>query len=316
MDKYFVISSVENLENHYAIKQIETNDNLNLNSKEILFDIDGVRLLYFGKEEELSHRFEKVDFFLKKFKSKLNKNIYKVDLMTALGRLAYGNKVIFLDKSITENELFKAVNIEKIRQEKFTSHTEITGNSRLKILKKYEAIEKKWLSYWKDSRTRLTAFYEKHPLPQEKNYLRSGLSSLLFGNFDKSTYDEDRSSQYKKFEWLCTKIAVEAEELPIDFSYECPQECGEKIDYLINFEHEKERMVYLDEDFPHGIYKRLYDIRGTCPECGFFLIPFPEDEYTCIFRNYVPEIIHYTIKGLIKNSIAYAIELKLYGVKK
>ena len=39
---------------------------------------------------------------------------------------------------------------------------------------------------------------------------------------------------------------------------------------------------------------------------------FDEDEYTCIFRNYIPEIIHYTIQRIVKNSIAYSIEKSLY----
>jgi hypothetical protein len=313
MNKYYVISSVTNMDNHYAIKMIESSEELRVNSKKFSFDIDESKLLYVGIENEELYHYNKIDFFLSKYKTKINKYVYKLELLSALGRVAYGNETLFLDESISKDIFNKSILLEKERLVKFDNSTELSGVPKDKILKKYESIEDSWLSYWKNSKVRLKAFYEKHPLPQKKNYYRSGLSSLIFGKFNEEAYDSDRGSQYKKFDWLCTKIAVEAEELKIDFSAKCPNDCGEKVFFGIDFEHEKDRMDYIDDDFPHGIYKRLYDVSGACSECGVFSITFDEDEYTCIFRNYFPEIIHYTIKGIIKNSIAYSIEKSLYG---
>ena len=312
MNNYYVISSVKNIDDHYAIKFIESNEDLKFNSKKFGFTIDESKTLYIGIDNERLHNYSKIDFFLSKFKTKINKHIYKIDLLSALGRVAYGNETIFLDESISKDFFDKSISLEKERLIKFDKSTELIGSAKMKILKKYEFIEDSWLLYWKNSKVRLKAFYEKHPLPQKKNYYRSGLSSWIFGKFDEQTYDKDSSTHYKKLSLLCTKISTEAEELKIDFSTKCPNECGEKVFFGINFEFEKADMDYIDDDFPYGIYKRLYDISGACSECGSFSITFDEDEYTCIFRNYIPEIIHYTIQRIVKNSIAYSIEKSLY----
>ena len=313
MNNYYVISSIANIDNHYAIKLVESNEEIKINSKKLSFDIDETKLIYVGVESSYVNNYSKIDFYLDRCKTKLNKQIYKIDLLGALGRIAYGNETLFLDESISKNTFDKAIELERIRLIKFENSTEISGAAKDKILKKYESIENAWLSYWKNSKVRLLAFYAKHPEPQEKDYHRSGLSSLLYGKFDKQKFEADGSSHYKKLDWLCTKIALESEDLKIDFSAQCPSDCGGKVNFLINFAFEESSMVYIDNSFPYGVYKKLSDVSGACSECGLFSLTFDDDEYTCIFRNYIPEIIHYVIKKIIKDSIAYSIEKQILG---
>ncbi len=319
MEKYFVISTVENLDNHFAIKQVKTNEDLNVKSKEISFDLDGTKLIFLGREGEESHHYDRISFFLSKYKSKINKDIFKIDLSTALGIMAYGSHVTYLDKSISEIELFKAVNSEKVRISELNKVKELEGDKREKIIKSYRKVEKSWLDYWLSNKERLLAFYKKHPKPLKKNYLRSGISAFIFGALNEEQYKTDSHSHYKMLEWLCDKLAQEAEELKLEFVTICPNSCGEKVEFFIHYESEdsSKTFYYFDDNFPHGIYKKLHCVSGTCSVCGKLEINFGEEEvqenFTCIFTNYFEEYIHYTIKPIINNSIAKSIEKDLYG---
>ena len=123
-------------------------------------------------------------------------------------------------------EKLNSVLKEKIRRENLSRTTELVGVEKNKINKKYEDLEQAWLYYWKNSKIRLEAFYNKHPKPMKKQYARRGISSFIFGDFDNKSYDKDSYNHYQKLNWLCTKIAEDSKALKIDFSSKCPGGCG------------------------------------------------------------------------------------------
>jgi hypothetical protein len=314
MKKYYLISSFMGAEGHYAAKLIKSIDELKIDSKKFNFTIDQTKILYIGVEADDSIHYDKIELFLSRYKTKTNKHLYKIDLMTILGRVAHGNDTIFLDDTISKEALEEAISLEKKRLARLQNRIELSGSAKSKILEKYQSVEKSWLSYWQKSKVRLEAFYQEHPPPRVENYCRGFFSSLVFGKFDKNSYDTACSEQARKIDWLCSKIAGEAAHLRTYFSATCPAGCGEKIDFQINFEEEKLPMTCIGDKFSHGIYKRLYDVSGICSECGSFTFAF-DDEYTCICRNYFPEYIEYIIKKVMRDSIAYSIEEALGRVK-
>lgn len=325
MSTYYAIASIQNMENHYAVKKIETSNDLTKKSKEVRFSIDESNLIYLGVEVEnlqVFHnvRYEKLSFFLCQYKTKINKDVYKIDLIDLLGRIAYGNETIYLDESIDEKILTKSLEIEKNRLTKFHSFVELDGEKRRKVIKKFEKLEGEWLDYWVRAKDRLKAFYRKHPKPIKKNYFRSGLSALIFGKFRDDDYRREGVSHYHKLEWLCNKIAEDAESLGIDFVIKCPNGCDEKVTFFVDFEYQddKSTLYYLDDGvFPHAIYKRLHLIHGACSECGEFRVTYSDTDddknFTCLFTNTFPEYLYYRIKPIIQQNIAASIEKDLYG---
>lgn len=315
MDKYFVVSSIDHLEGHYAVKVIESDRELNIKNKKFSFGIDGESLLYIGREVEFFHRYEKVSFFLSRYKTKINKNIYKVDLTVALGRVAYGCEILFISNTLKLDFLQNAVNLESLRINAFENPKELLGSARNAIEKKYDKLEDVWLSYWISVKERLIAFYRKHPKPLKKNYYRSGLWALIFGKFKQEEYESDRHSHFRKLDWVTTKIAENAKELDLSFTSKCPNCSGEKVDFHVDFPSDvKDGYYYLDDNFPYGIYKKLNMISGACSECGSFKLTFTDEDYTCMFVNYFDEYIYYTIKKIVDYTFAKSIEKDLFGI--
>jgi hypothetical protein len=311
---YFVIAKIESMGDSFAIKKIESDKELKISDKKFYFNnIEGSETIYIGSYQRSHETYEgKLEFHLKRYQTKINRSIYKIDLLEALGRIAYECDTLFFNKPVSENLILSAASNEEVRRKKLTQPIELTGIEKSKVNRKFQDIEESWLSYWKNSKTRLEAFYKKHPKPIKSQYSRSGLSSLIFGAFDKNTYDHDSYNHYQKLDWLCTKIAEESKELKIDFSIRCPGGCGKNTFFSINFGSESiNDLYYLDENFPHGIYKKLMDVSGTCSECGTFSIAY-DDEYTCLFRSDIPEIVYYVVKKIIKDGISYSIEKMLY----
>ena len=76
--KYFVIAELLDFSGHYAIKSIDSNDRLHVSDLKFKFNLDNSKLLYIGCESGLNNYYSKLDFSLKNFQTKLNKDVYKV----------------------------------------------------------------------------------------------------------------------------------------------------------------------------------------------------------------------------------------------
>jgi hypothetical protein len=312
---YFVVARISSLKNSYAVKKIEVNEEIYFPHKIFDFDIEGAKLIYVGKYTKTHEMYEnKINFHLIKYRTKINKNVYKLDLTTLIGRVRYGCEDIFIDGSLTKGVLTKSSNIENIRRDKLSNPKEIINNSKVqKIIEKYNNLEDEWLNLWKNIKLRLDAFYLKHPKPLKSQYYRSGLSSLIFGKFRNDDYNYDSQEHFNRLKWLCNKLADEFNQLNLYFETDCPGDCGDSTSFNLDFDYESyDSMEKLEDFFPFQVYKKLNLIKCACSECGSFQISF-EDEYTSAFRNYEPEIISFIGRKIIQDHIAYSIENKLYG---
>jgi len=312
---YFAIAKLNGMEELFCVKKVEVdwNTTLSTSANEFNFDLDGAETIYVGRFKK-SHEVgrEKINFHLLSYKSKLNELLYKINLEKLICRVAFDCDHLLIKDPLTNNLIGELLDKEQIRQDEFDNPKELVGDARKKIFSEYEALEKDWLNFWKKSYNRIESFYKKNPKPQENNYVRKGLSSLVLGKFDAEEYKNDLSSHNSKLNWLCKQISEEFKELKIGFDVECPGECNRKIFFSVDFDHEGPDKFYsLSDDFDFGIYKKLFKLVGYCSDCISYKLTFSTDDYTCIFHNYHPEIIT-LISRILKNSFAYEIEQKLY----
>jgi hypothetical protein len=316
---YYVLASIDGMVDSYAIKEVKTSDDLEVGSKLFEFDIDGAAVLYIGLDRRDINSVARIDFSLDEYRTKINKDVYKIKLEDALSRLVYGCDTLIVNPPLTKKMLETALVLGKKRHNSFDKPTEISdAKARERVTGAFKVLEGKWLSYWKQNYERLLAFNHKHPKPLKKNYFRTGLSALAFGNFNEADYVVDFKEYRNKSNWLINKLAEESQELMMDFKAPCPSGCGRTISFDVNFQtnHDTE-YYYIDDDFPFGVYKLIESIEGSCPECGSFSInysqnPLDDENMTCVFNNRIPEYVFYTLKRKIED-INLHIENKLYG---
>jgi len=311
---YFAVAKISLLKNSFAIKKIEVQEELRFPHERFNFDIEDAKLIYVGNFTKSHEMYEnKLNFHLIKYRTKINKDIYKLNLTALIGKVRYGCDDIFIDSSLTKSLLTKSSTEENLRRDKLKNPIEINSLEAQKFIHNYNNLEDEWLSFWKNIKLRLDAFYVKHPKPLKSQYYRSGLKSLIFGNFRNDDYNYDSREHYERLKWLCNKLADEFNQLNLYFNTDCPGGCGESTSFHLDFEYETyESMEILDNLFPFQVYKKLNSIECSCSECGSFKITF-EDEYTSVFRNYQPETTGFIAKKIIQDHIAYSIEKKLYG---
>lgn len=316
---YYVLASIEGMADSYAIKQVNTNDDLKIDSKLFEFDIDGTTILYIGLDRRDINLVSRVDFMFYEYRTKINKDVYKIKLIDALERLAYGCDVKFTNLPSTQKMLDSAIELGRKKYLSFVNPTEIKdAEAKTKVLSAFKALDGEWLSYWMKIYERLLAFNYKNPKPQKKNYLRDGLSAVVFGKFNETDYLSDYKNYRNKSNWLINKLAEESQSLNVQFDAPCPNECERLVSFFVRFEtNNNTQYYYIEDDFPFGIYKLIEDITGRCSECGGFSITYtknPEDNenMTCIFNNWQPELVFDTLKRKIE-IINQHIEDKLYG---
>ena len=312
--KYFVIAELLDFSGHYAIKSIDSNDKLHVSDLKFKFNLDNSKLLYIGCESGLNNYYSKLDFSLKNFQTKLNKDVYKVSFNKAFGRISYGCENMYVHESITSESIHQSQSEERSRRMRLGEAKVLVGKEKRNVELGYEYVENKWLDFWKQSKQALHAFHSNNSKPAERNYMRSGMSGILFGRFNEEQFKIDSYHHFKKLQKLCSKLADKATSLKLSFIKKCPEGCGCEIEYFINFEGEKEGIyVYIDDEFPFGIYKKLHDLSGGCPECGSFTVSYVDDpdEYTCLFHNYHNEIIQ-VIDRILLREINHAVEKEIY----
>ena len=311
---YFSIAEITSLKNSYAVKKIEINRKLRFPNEIFNFDIEDAKLIYVGEYNRSHEVYQpKIEFHLSRYKTKINKDIYKIDFIKLIGRIRYECQDVFIHSSISESIISKSSELECVRQDKFENPKELTEIEANYLIEKYNDLEDKWLEVWKDVYFRLEAFFNKHPKPQKVQYYRTGLSSMLFGNFRKEDFSYDSRQHYEKLKWVCEKLTDEFIDLNLSFMAECPNGCRELLPYELNFEYEStESSECLENLFQFYIYKKLNFISCSCSECGSFKISF-NDEYTSAFRNYQPEILNFVAKRILQDHIAHYIEKKLYS---
>lgn len=316
---YYVLASIEGMIDSYAIKEVKTDAELEIDSNLFGFDIDSTTILYVGLKIKDFNSVDKIGFSLGEYKTKINKYVYKIKLEEALSRLAYGCNTIVANTPVTTKLLAEACVIGEKRHESFNKPTEIIdAKAKAIIINAFKVIESNWLSYWKQNYERLLSFNHQHPLPLKKNYFRSGVSALAFGKFNEVDYIRDFKDYRNKSNWLINKLSEESQSLKMDFNASCPTGCGKTISFDVNFQNEHDtKYYYVDDGFPFGIYKLIKRLEGSCPECGSFSITYSEDtnddeNLTCVFNNRIPEYIFYTLKKRIE-IINQLIEDELYG---
>jgi hypothetical protein len=316
---YYVIASIDGMVDSYAIKEINTNDDLAVGNKNFQFDIDGTSILYIGLDRRDINSVARISFSLVEYRTKINKDVYKIKLEDALSRLVYGCDTLVVNPPITAKMLDTALEAGKKRHDSFDKPSEINdANAKEKVIDAFNGVESKLLAYWKKSYERLLAFNQQNPKPLKKNYFRGGLSAIAFGKFNEAEYVAEYKNYRNKANWLINKIAEESQLLKMDFSASCPNSCGRTISFDINVPTNPDtEYYYVDDDFPFGIYKLINHIEGSCPECGSFSITYAENaednkNLTCVFNNRIPEYVFYTLKRKIEY-INQHIEDKLYG---
>jgi hypothetical protein len=316
---YYVLASIEGMVDSYAIKQVDSNDDLKIGSKLFEFDIDGTTILYVGLDRREINSVARISFSLGEYRTKINKDVYKIKLEDALSRLVYVCDTLVINLPITANMLDTALVAGKKRHDSFHKPTEINdANAKEKVIDAFNEVESKWLAYWKKSYERLLAFNQQNPKPLKKNYFRSGLSAIAFGKFNEAEYVAEYKNYRNKANWLINKLAEESQHLKMDFSASCPNSCGRTISFDINVPTNPDtEYYYFDDDFPFGIYKLISNIGGSCPECGSFSITYADNakddkNLTCVFDNRIPEYVFYTLKRKIEY-INQHIEDRLYG---
>lgn len=306
---YFVISEIKDLPHCFAIKEIEVDEELSINDERLKFDIEGSNTIYIGKDTHETNIQHRIRWSLADYRTKINPNLYKIELSIALGRIAYGCENLLIKPPITKAFLSAALKLENIRQQKLQNPVELEGKQKALIHKSYLNVEDSWLSYWKKSKERLIAFYKKYPEPIKENYAQSGINSLIWGKFNEDKFNKDRIDQHQRLDWLCKEIANESKDLSLGFTAECPGNCKRQIGFSIAFDRcNGDQFIANDSNFPYKIYKKLQNVTGSCPECGGFEITYSHDSnaYTCLCINYWPEFIA-VIERIIKQ-IAYSIK--------
>jgi len=307
MSSYYVIAEIQGLEDFYAVKEIDTLEKLSINDKVFGFDFEGTNVIYIGVDENPNYigtyenpgsflkesypRLDRLDFSLSRYKTKINPQIYKVKLEIVLGRIAHGCKNLLIERSINTNILSKALLLEEKRLDLLTwDDKELDGETRKVVNDAYQVVEDNWLDFWKKSIYRLKALHKEH-FPNHEKFRRNNVSALLFGKYDDYEYKQEKEAYSKKMDWLCTKLTDELSKLDYSFQSNCPGRCGYKIDLHLNHEIGANKdWVYAEEsDFPVAIYRNLYQIFGSCPECGRFKVSFEgSKKYTCI-HNWLSE---------------------------
>ena len=310
---YFSIAKITSLKDCYAVKKIEVDYTISLSSSSdaFRFDIEDAILIYVGHYINAGYMPEKLEFDLIRYKTKINNDIYKIDLQKLIGRVRYRCKDIFIGKSLTKIFLSKSVDLETERRDKLDNPKELTELTKKIYVEKYSLLENEWLVVWKDVSFRLNAFFKKHPKPQKSNYFRSGIASLMFGKFKKELFYHDVSEHHRRLTWLCEKLSYEFNDLNLYFDAICPGVCGELISFNLDFDFSPSSLELIEERYPFPIYRKLNLIGGSCPECGSFQILF-DDEYTSVARNYQAEIIYTIGKGIIQDYIAYLMSNELF----
>jgi hypothetical protein len=122
----------------FAIKKIESDKELKISDKKFYFNnIEGSETVYIGSYQRSHEIYEgKLEFHLKRYQTKINRSIYKIELFEALGRMAFECDTLFFSKPITEDLISIAVSNEKVRREKLNQPIELTGVEKNKINKK------------------------------------------------------------------------------------------------------------------------------------------------------------------------------------
>ncbi len=323
MSIYFVIASLEGMQDFFAVKKVQSRSSIQFENNQLIlqhhpekdsfsFNLDGASIIYIGLYER-SHEgeFGKIEFHLQRYRTSINDSIYKIELIDLLGRIAYGCETILTYGLVDDDVISKSIAIEEGRQQQIKNPAPIHREDFPSVYDEYLKVESTWLDYWKSSKLRLQGFHAKHPKPMKEKYFRSGLSSVLFGKFNENQYNSDLYRHLKKLDWVYEKIEEDAKLLRIDFDSNCPAGCEGLVIFKIIFDDVGPSELFLTDEFPHGVYKPLKSIYCTCPECGSFEMK-AEDQYTCLFRNTSPDIVHSVMGVIIERSIGKSIEDQLY----
>lgn len=314
---YYVIGKINSMPDYCAVKSAQSSDMILGNSPLFNFDLEDTSTLYVGRElikglrvgDDHAYLYvinNKIEFFLSQYRTKINKEIYKIQALEAIKTLAFGCKHIIISPPLTLENLDKALFTETKKQNSIKQPSEIVDSNSIKRIKHdYNNLNNLWLNYWHDTFTELLNFYQSNKEPLKSNYYRNGLSSLINGKFDEKAYKKDFSDFYETLKNLIHRLAFNSKRLPTQFYSDCPLECGRNLLFFVSFSSDsKTEYYYLKDDFPFGIYKQLSSVCGSCPACGSFIItqkndPNNIDNLTCIFKNEFDEHILYVIMRII-----------------
>lgn len=314
-NSYYVLASIDGMIDNYAIKEVKSNVDLEIDNKLFEFDIDKANILYIGKDKKVINSVARIEFSLNEYRTKINNDVYKIKLKDALSRLVYGCDTIFANAPITAKLLADAFVLGEERHHSFDSPAEITDiTAKAKVISAFKLLESNWLSYWKNNYYRLLAFNNKYPPPLKKNYFRNGISAFVFGKFNESDYTSASINYHNKSRWLIDKLSEESKSLSMDFNSSCPNGCGRTIFYGVHVHSDYDKnYYYIDDDFPFGVYKFIKNIEGSCPECGSFSINYDSDpnndeNFTCVFDNRHPEIVNFSLRKRIESINKYIVD--------
>lgn len=317
-DKYiYVIASINEIKNHYAVKWLPENSELaNSDIQKLLekyhkiqFSIDDTKIIYIGRRE-FEYPFvrspEKVEFFLSSYKSKLNNDIYKIDLERLIGIVGYDSICLFFDLSVFPI-LEKSIKEESLRLKRWETSTEFTNDDNLDdIYNQFEKLEANWFDFYKEAEKIANDLEDKYPNPNKKDYIRSGVGSLVLGKFNKDKYETAYNNRVNSFRDLCYRLTKTALKGKRKFNADCPFKCGLKVEVGISI---SEGRYKLEEFHPQYIYSKIDHLYGECSRCGRFHINFFPDSdnprYTCIISgNYDADQIYWFFED-IYSSVSY-----------
>lgn len=316
-DKYlYVIASINDIKNHYAVKWLPYNSDIANTGIDKVIDqfhknlnIDDTNIIYIGIREfeyPWVRSPEEVEFFLSSYKSKLNDDIYKINLERLLGIIGYDSSCLIFDFSDTLI-LKKSIKEESLRLKRWETSTELTKDDNLDaIYNQFEKLEANWFDFYKEAEKIANDLDDKYPNPVKEDFIRSGLGSLMLGKFNKDKYETAYNDRVNNFRDLCYRLAKTALKGTRQFNADCPFKCGTKVQVRINAPKGPYR---LRELHPQYIYFEIDHLYGECSRCGRFHINFFPDSdnpsYTCIIpENYDSDQIYWHFER-IYSSVSY-----------
>ena len=313
MPIYFVIAELKELKDFYAVKKIETQSAIGIENTIFNFPIDEAKNIYIGMWEITSHEEQKtkLDFYLKRYKSKINKDFYKIKLAKLLEVITYGCKTLLCTSPINSEMISNAQKKGREKRKRLEKFIELNGSDQKIIFEQFHFLENQWLKYWENTIKELLNHHKKNIYPYKKNYLGDGTYSLIFGRFNERKHYEDLYCYEEQIVNLCAKLAEITFNLRNFFDANCPGGCGEKILFDLDLQGDETKFLYKKYVSAFPIFSVIKGITGSCPECGTYGFIFPNEERTCVFPNY-HESVYYNI-GLRVRVISQKIQQEIYG---